>query len=153
MVTKKRFSEYFGFSETEVDDLFVKYQEETENPEITREALRNWYDGYCTAAGEKIYNPRSVVCALTDNELSNYWTSSGPYDEIFYYVRNNIEDVRDDLVFMAAGERIPIKLQGYAATGTELKTKNEIYSAMVVYGLLTYENGAVFIPNCEIEAL
>lgn len=90
------------------------------------------------------------MCALTDNELSNYWTSSGPYDEIFYYVRNNIEDVRDDLVFMAAGERIPIKLQGYAATGTELKTKNEIYSAMVVYGLLTYEDGTVFIPNKEL---
>ena len=150
MVTKKKFSEYFGFLEAEVDQLFLKYQEETGKPEITREELRSWYDGYCTASGEKIYNPRSIVCALTDNELSNYWTSSGPYDEIFYYIRNNIEDVRDDLVLMTAGERIPIKLQGYAATGTELKTKNEIYSAMVVYGLLTYDEGAVFVPNKEL---
>ena len=30
------------------------------------------------------------------------------------------------------------------------ETKNQIYSAMVVYGLLTYEDGAVFIPNKEL---
>ena len=43
-----------------------------------------------------------------------------------------------------------VKLQGYAAVSTELITKNQIYSAMVVYGLLTYENGAVSIPNREL---
>ncbi|MFR9099309.1 MAG: hypothetical protein ACLVI9_05955 [Anaerostipes hadrus] len=28
-----------------------------------------------------------------------------------------------------------------------LHTKDQIYSAMVVYGLLTYEDGKVFIPK------
>ena len=150
MATKRKFSEYFGFSDSEVDKLFEIYQKGTEEPAITREELRIWYDGYCTAKGGRLYNPRSVVCALTDNELSNYWTSSGPYDEIFYYIRNNIQDVRDDIVLMVSGERVPIALLGYAVTGTELKTKNQIYSAMVVYGLLTYENKTVFIPNKEL---
>ncbi len=150
MTTKKKFSEYFGFLDTEVDALFERYIQETEKPEITREDLCIWYDGYCTPTGKRLYNPRSVVCALTDNQLSNYWTSSGPYDEIFYYIRNNIEDVQDDLAYMASGERITVMLQGYTATDTELKTKNQIYSAMVVYGLLTYENGAVFIANKEL---
>ena len=71
-------------------------------------------------------------------------------DEIFYYIRNNIKDVREDLALMTAGERIRIVLQGYAATEAALETKNQIYSAMVVYGLLTYEDGAVFIPNKEL---
>lgn len=150
MATKKKFSEYFGFLDSEVDTLFQIYEQENAFPEITREDLSIWYDGYCTATGRRLYNPRSVVCALTENELSNYWTSSGPYDEIFYYIRNNINEVRDDLSFMVSKERIPIMLQGYAATETELKTKNQIYSAMVVYGLLTYENGGVFIPNKEL---
>ena len=127
MATKRKFSEYFGFSDSEVDKLFEIYQKGTEEPAITREELRIWYDGYCTAKGGRLYNPRSVVCALTDNELSNYWTSSGPYDEIFYYIRNNIQDVRDDIVLMVSGERVPIALLGYAVTGTELKTKNQIY--------------------------
>lgn len=59
-----------------------------------------------TAAGERVYNPRSVVQALQFNHLESYWTSSGPYDEIF--------------------------------------------SAMVVYGFLSYENGCVSIPNKEL---
>jgi len=25
-----------------------------------------------------MYNPRSVVLALTNNNIGNYWTSSGP---------------------------------------------------------------------------
>lgn len=150
MATKKKFSEYFGFLDCEVDKLYKIYQKETNTPEITRKDLHLWYDGYYTAKGARIYNPRSIVCALTDNELANYWTSSGPYDEIFYYIRNNIEDVRDDLVFMISGEAIQTKIQNYAASSMQLNTRDEIYSAMLVYGLLTYKDGAVFIPNREI---
>lgn len=42
------------------------------------------------------------------------------------------------------------RIQEYAATALELKTKEEIYAAMVVYGLLTYDRGMVFIPNKEL---
>ena len=150
MATKKKFSEYFGFLDQEVDRLFEIYQKSYLRPEISREDLRAWYDGYYTAKGKKLYNPRSIVCALTDNELANYWTSSGPYDEIFYYVRNNIDDVRDDLILLVAGEGIKAEIQNYAAVSMQLETKDEIYSAMVVYGLLTYKDGKVFIPNREL---
>lgn len=150
MATKKKFSEYFGFLESEVDRLYGIYQEENDRPGITRDDLRLWYDGYYTVNGKRIYNPRSIVCALTDDELANYWTSSGPYDEIFYYIRNNIEAVRDDLVFMVAGEGVQAEVRNYAAVSMELNTRDEIYSAMVVYGLLTYIDGKVYIPNREI---
>lgn len=150
MASRKRFDEYFGFLDKEVDQLFAVYQQKTPDPQITREELRLWYDGYCTAQGKRIYNPHSIVCAFMDNELANYWTSSGPYDEIFYYIRNNIDAVRDDMVWMVSGEKIPVLLQGYAASSPQLENKNQIYSAMVVYGLLTYENHAVFIPNKEL---
>ena len=150
MATKVKFGEYFGFLDGEVDQLYETYISKTLNPQITREELAFWYDGYHTAAGDRMYNPRSVVCALADNQISNYWNGSGQYDEIFYYIRNNIEEVRDELVMMISGEHIDIKLQGYAATDMELYTKDQIYSAMVVYGLLTYENGAVSVPNREL---
>ena len=112
-----------------------------------------WYDGYYTAAGERLYNPRSVVCALVNNQLANYWTSSGPYDEIFFYVKNNVDDLRDDLVLMIAGEGVEAEIRNYAAVSMELNTKDEIYSAMVIYGLLTYMDGEVFIPNKELYIL
>lgn len=72
-----------------------------------------------------MYNPRSVVCALTD-------------------------DVQDDITLMFAGNAVPSDIQEYAATSMQLEARDEIYSAMVVYGLLTYENGYVSIPNKEL---
>ena len=150
MAAEELYSEYFGFTEKEVDILFEKYLQNEPNPQIAREGLRIWYDGYHTKSGERVYNPRSVVLALTNNNLGNYWTSSGPYDEIYYYVQHNIAAVQDDLAQMISGIPVPAKISEYAATSMRLSTKEEIFSAMVVYGFLTYENGCVSIPNKEL---
>lgn len=150
MATAERFSDYFGFSDSEVDNLYGIYEQTTDNIKITRNDLCTWYDGYHTASGKRIYNPRSIVCALTDNQLRNYWTSSGTYDSVFGYIKDNIPDMQDDLALLFAGEAIPSDIYEYAATSMQLQTKGEIYSAMVVYGLLTYADGAVSIPNREL---
>ena len=150
MVTEEKYCEYFGFTESEVDGLYEKYLQHETAPAVSREGLRYWYDGYHTRSGERVYNPRSVVAALSNNNLGNYWTSSGPYDEIFYYVKHNIDDVRDDLALMLSEERVPVKVSEYAATSMNLQTRGEIFSAMVVYGFLSYENGKVYIPNKEL---
>lgn len=150
MTTQVRFSDYFGFTESEVDVLYARYLENVKTPSVTREGLKLWYNGYHTHSGERVYNPRSVIAALNNNQLGSYWTSSGPYDEIFYYIKRNVADVRSDLALMIAGESVPAKIQEYAATSQNLNTKDEIFSAMVVYGFLSYENGRVFIPNKEL---
>lgn len=150
MITEERFSETFGFTETEVDKLYAKYQALEKRERVTRENLKNWYDGYHTYGGERVYNPRSVVLSLQNNNLGNYWTSAGPYDEIYYYIEHNVDDVRDDLALMVSGVSVPAKIQEYAATSMNLQTKDEIFSAMVVYGFLSYENGKVCIPNKEL---
>lgn len=154
MVNSPMFGEYFGFTDDEVDDLYRRYIVECDRKHkeksVTRKGLRDWYNGYYTKSGERVYNPRSVVFALQFNNLANYWTSSGPYDEIYYYIRNNISDVRDDLALMISGESVTAKIQEYAATSMNLSTRDEIYSAMVVYGFLSYLNGKVCIPNREL---
>ena len=150
MTSMAMFGEYFGFTDEEVDVLYEKYLHLCKDPQVSREGLREWYDGYFTASGRRLYNPRSVVMALRFNQLSNYWTSSGPYDEIFYYIRNDIEHIRDDLALMISGEGIDARVEEFAASAMELRTKNQIYSAMVVYGLLTYTKGKAFIPNREL---
>lgn len=152
MVTEEKFSEAFGFTESEVDMLYERYLKYMSNSvcNVTREGLRFWYDGYHTKAGERLYNPRSVVCALTNNNLGNYWTSSGPYDEIFYYLEKNVDDVRNDLALIVSGEAVPAKIREYAVSSTNLSTRDEIFSAMVVYGFLSCYNGTVYIPNKEL---
>ena len=151
MTTEQRFSEYFGFTDEEVDGLYLRYIENCASTKmVTRDDLREWYDGYHTRKVERLYNPRSIVLSLSNNNTGNYWTSSGPYDEIFYYIENNIADVREDLALMVSGIPVPAKIQEYAATSMNLQTRDEIFSAMVVYGFLTYENGKVMIPNKEL---
>lgn len=151
MVSEERFSDYFGFTEKEVDLLFERYLNLSKTfNNVTRKGLRSWYNGYHTRSGERLYNPRSIVMSLLNNNLGNYWTSSGPYDEIYYYIENNVAAVRDDLAVMITGTAVPVKIREYAATSQNLQTKEEIFSAMVVYGFLSYENGKVSIPNKEL---
>lgn len=150
MATSIKFSEYFGFTEKETLELYERYIALEKAPHFDFEGLREWYNGYQTANGKKLFNPRAVICALTSNQIQSYWTSSGPYDEIFYYVKNNIAEVREDLVRMVSGEAIPIRIQNYAAVSMDLGTRDEIFSAMVVYGFLSYYDGQVSIPNKEL---
>lgn len=150
MSVMEAYSEFFGFTDEEVDDLYQRYLQATDEPRVTREGLKLWYDGYLTASGKRLYNPRSVVGALTFNQLGSYWTSSGPYDEIFYYIGANTDAVKDDVALMVADNPVPARIQEYASTSMELKTRDEIFSAMVVYGFLNYENGFVSIPNKEL---
>ena len=51
---------------------------------------------------------------------------------------------------MVAGEAISVRIQNYAAVSMDLETKDEIFSAMVVYGFLSYYDGRVSIPNREL---
>ena len=73
MASEERFAEYFGFTEEEVDCLFTRYQEwRGSEGQVTREGLKTWYDGYHVKTGERLYNPRSVVMSLSNNNLGNY---------------------------------------------------------------------------------
>ncbi len=150
MAVQPKFSEYFGFTAKEVDMLYDRYLNRTASPAIAREDLRLWYDGYHTAGGERLYNPRSVVKALSNNCLASYWTSSGQYMEISTYIMNDRADVKKDVALMISGEAVPARIEEFAATSMHLNTRNEILSAMVVYGFLNYEDGKVHIPNREL---
>ena len=150
MATRERYSEYFGFTGEEVDELYQRYLKINQVPRIRREELRLWYDGYQMVSGKRLYNPRSVVGALGDNQLGSYWTSAGPYDEIFYYISHNVAQVRDTLALLVAGMPVSAKVQEYAASSMNLTTRDEILSAMVVYGFLSFWEGHVSIPNKEL---
>ncbi len=150
MATDDLFSEYFGFTEAEVDDLYSRYEARTSCRNVSREDLKYWYDGYHTPSSERMYNPRSVVEALTRNRIRSYWTATGSYAEIASFIVNDRADVKKDVALMVAGEAVPASVEEYAATAMRLSTRNEMLSAMVVYGFLNYEDGKVHIPNKEL---
>lgn len=139
------YSHYFGFTEEEVIEL-CKLENSVEYKE-----LAEWYNGYITPNGIRIYNPRSVVIALRNGYCDNYWTSTGAMDEVLYYLKYNIADVRNDVIEMVARNPIDIIIdEEYRAGQGNPRTRKEIYSAMIVYGFLSYYEGRITIPNKEL---
>ena len=139
------FDEYFGFTEHEVENLCAQ------NGKMDFKELESWYNGYLTATGTKIYNPRSVVKALQNNYCESYWTNTGAMDEVAEYLKYNTLDIRDDVIEMVSGEEIDIVIdEEFRAGQAAPRTKEEIYSAMIVLGFLSYNDGYLRIPNKEL---
>lgn len=138
------YDRYFGFNESEVKSLC------NQQDKISFAEIKRWYDGYYSSNGGSIFNPRSVSKALTRGICLNYWTETGPMNEIAECIEHNVDEVREDIVKMIAGIPIEIELQGYSAAELGLHTRDEILSAMVVYGFLSYHDGELRIPNHEL---
>ena len=136
---------YFGFCEDEVKMLCNR-----KDNGVSYEELEYWYDGYYLGDGGHLFNPRSVNYALIDGVCLNYWTETGPMNEIADYIEYNTAAVREDIVKMVAGIPVEADLQGYSASEGQLYTRDEILSAMVVFGFLSYHDGILRIPNREL---
>jgi len=137
------FETYFGFHEDEVKVL-------CKNNKLNYDELKYWYDGYSLENGKSLFNPRSVVSALTRGKCRNYWTETGPMNEVADCIEHNVDALREDIVKMVSGIPVQIKLKGYSATQLQMTTRDEILSAMVVYGFLSYHDGELRIPNHEL---
>ena len=72
-------------------------------------------------------------------------------DEVAEYLKYNTLEIRDDVIEMVSGEEIDIIIdeEFRAGQGTP-RTKEEIYSAMIVLGFLSYHDGYLKIPNKEL---
>lgn len=138
------FEEQFGLTEQEVQALCARY------PSVSYEELKWWYDGYAMHGGGHLFNPRSVTRALTDGVCRNYWTETGPMNEVAECVEHNAAEVREDIVKMVSGIAVEADLGGYSAIEVQLNTRDEILSAMVVYGFLSYDGRLLAIPNHEL---
>jgi hypothetical protein len=110
----RMFGEYFGFTEEEVMKLCGK------NMGIEFKELESWYNGYLTAKGIKVYNPRSVVKALQNNYCESYWTNTGAMDEVAEYLKCNTLEIRDDVIEMVSGQEIDITIKEVSTANINL---------------------------------
>ena len=95
------FSQYFGFTQEEVNEMFRFYGIEDKLPEA-----ENWYDGYIF--GEKhIYNPWSVLCYLNKNcKPEPYWINVSSNDLAKDAIRKLDGEDRKSLASLMSGETI-----------------------------------------------
>ncbi|OON99398.1 MAG: AAA family ATPase [Epulopiscium sp. Nele67-Bin004] len=138
------FENYFGFTEEEVKYLCNKH-------DMNYSEVEMWYNGYSTESGLQIFNPRSVNIAIGKKSCKSYWVNTGAMDEVAEFLKLNVLGVRDDVIKMINHQEIMIDITEIYRAGAKIpSTREEIYSAMITLGFLTYANGYLRIPNREL---
>ena len=145
MTSSRVLAGYVGFTENEVKDLCAKY-------DMDFDKMKVWYDGYSFSRVKSVYNPKSVVEALSNHEFNNYWTRTETYEALKLYIDMNFDGLKDAVVQMLSGQRCSINISSFQNDMTTLKTKDDVFTLLVHLGYLGYdeENKQVFIPNQEI---
>ena len=137
--------EFTGFTENEVIKLCKEYKKDFNE-------VKRWYDGY-TVDGESIYNPKSVVEALTRGTFKNYWTSTENYEALEEFIFRNDDGLRDTVIKLIAGEKKKIDPSTFNNDMVTFNSQDDVLTLLVHLGYLTFdsETNEVAIPNYEVS--
>jgi Protein of unknown function (DUF1703)./Predicted AAA-ATPase. len=145
MTNQKELEEYTGFTEEEVKGLCERY-------DMDFAETGSWYDGYMFRKFKHIYNPKSVVEAMTCQYFSSYWTSTETYEALKRYMDMDYDGLRADIVQMLGGGRVRVNTRSFQNDMRNFKTKDDVLTLLIHLGYLGYdaEKQEAFIPNKEI---
>ncbi len=144
MTNQMALTEFTGFTEQEVKHLCGKYG-------MSFEETKRWYDGY-DLKGLSIYNPRSVVTAMTSHDFDNYWSKTENYNALKVYIEMNFDGLKDKVTQLIAGEKIKINPGKFQNDMTSLRSADDVFTLLVHLGYLTFDfyTNEVWIPNSEV---
>lgn len=158
-ITDASFSGYFGFTDTDIDELLAYY-----GLEFAHEVIKQWYDGYCFG-NTSIYCPWDVIkyCqALLKNREAvpeNYWANTSSNAMVRRFIDKANQQTRNEIERLIAGEAIT-KAVNLELTYNELDaTIDHLWSVLFTTGYLTHRGRAegnryeLVIPNREIREL
>ncbi len=134
----------FGFTESEVKTLCEKWN-------MDFDEVKSWYDGY-KLGDKEIYNPRSVVKAMTSGKCKDYWISTASIGPVKEYMNYDGGALKGKIVRMLAGEEIEVDASSFRNDLTEIDSEDASLTVLVHLGYLAYdeENEKCRIPNKEI---
>lgn len=114
--------------------------------------MKEWYNGYCLG-GEAIYNPLSVIKAISSREFTQYWTETGTYGDIAGLINQNFDGLREAVLAMLAGNRIPIHVSDGKNDLRTFVNKDEVITALIHLGYFAYDKNTkeAYVPDKEIQ--
>lgn len=147
MIDPGPLAEYVGFTEEEVSELCERYG-------MDMQELKSWYDGYSFEGAPSIYSPRSVVSCMRFGKFGNYWNQTETFEALQWYIDLNFDGLRDDVLQMMAGKKIPVNTGSFTNDMTTFRTEDDVLTLLIHLGYLGYEeqNKYVFIPNAEVQS-
>lgn len=146
VVEPGKLAPYFGFTPEEVAEL-------ASDEDVDVEELKAWYDGYQIGRVASIYNPYSVMEAISRGRCGNFWSKTGAYDSVSTYIEMNFEGLKDDIINMLAGGRCPVDTTGFSNDMHDVRSKDDVFTVLIHLGYLSYdrEEEECYIPNKEVS--
>jgi Predicted AAA-ATPase/PD-(D/E)XK nuclease superfamily len=138
----KKFAIQYGFTQSEVDELFGKIGTNT-----NAEQIKSWYNGY-NFCGEIIYNPWSIMqCLSREGELDHYWIDSGGTDWIDHILLS--DEMQQNIQALAAGKTITSSITKHISFA-DINQPEGLFSLLLFSG---YLNPTAKIPERDIYDL
>ena len=137
---------YFGFTRGEVMALAA------ENG-MDYDELEKWYDGYQIGDEPSIFNPNSVMMALREKWCDSYWGRTGAYEAVAGYISRNYDGLKDDVITMLGGGRVPVNTTKFQNDMAEVGSKDDVLTVLIHLGYLGYDRRTLrcYVPNYEVS--
>lgn len=145
MANQAMFAEYTGFTTDDVSELCSKF-------DMPIDEMALWYDGY-KVGGYDIYNPQSVVRAVSTRIFDNYWTKTETFEALKLYIRLDMDGLRQSVIRMIAGEHIKVNTGKFQNDMVTLNSADDVLTLLIHLGYLTYDfdTKTAWIPNKEVQ--
>ena len=166
MTSPMQMGPYTGFLEEEVKGLCQEYGRDYDK-------IREWYDGYAVndaippdkncinyiesgitpqAMRYSLYNPLSIVKAVRNGHIMNYWNETETYEALAEYICRDYDGLKDAVALLMDGGRVQIDTSTFQNDMTTFNGRDDVLSLLIHLGYLGYDDktSEVFIPNREI---
>jgi len=180
MTTPGKMAKYIGFTDFEIKELCeqckkLNYNNElkdTENEnqinndllnkkvEVMYKNLKKWYNGYqlnddLSNQTYEVYAPYSIMQAITNNSIKNYWCESETYEMLQNIIESEypFHFLKEDICLLMEGKRLKIDIRTYKNDMTSFSQKDDVLTMLIHLGYLGYDSikKEVFIPNMEVK--
>lgn len=155
-ITSRQYSEYFGFTHNEVQQMLKDAGALAQLSEI-----KEWYGGY-NFGGTEIYCPWDVINYLSDylydeeNLPKCYWNNSSSNRIVRTFINNYGDRLQKDFTTLLKGEFIQKSIKKDLTYNSLYSSVNNFWSILFLTGYLTSDNKALDktalrIPNKEVQ--
>jgi len=145
MVSPGGLASFFGFTKDEVRGLAEKHG-------MDFDELEKWYDGYQIGAQSSMFNPNSVMRAISEQWCDSYWGKTGATDAVASYINMNYDGLKDDIIRMLAGESCFVDPAGFKNDLSQINNRDDVFTVLIHLGYLAYDRREkkCYVPNFEV---